>query len=204
MKFLVTGATGFIGKALVTELLENSSEVVIVVREKSNLFRGQVKQFVVGDFGNNPDFSASLLGVDCVIHLAAKAHVIDKAEISVLDEYREINRILTLNLAKQSALAGVRRFIFLSSIRVNGNENSRPFLESDAANPQEPYAVSKYEAEQGLMNLSGSFKLGIVIIRPPLVYGPGAPGNFGRLLGWLEQDLWCPYHSVLLIMLDLC
>ena len=116
------------------------------------------------------------------MHLAGKAHVIDKTKVSALDEFRKINTELTLNLAKQAITAGVERFIFLSSIGVNGNQNNQPFLEIDTPNPQEPYAISKYEAEQGLLKLAENSDLEVVVIRPPLVYGKNAPGNFGRLL----------------------
>jgi nucleoside-diphosphate-sugar epimerase len=187
MKVLLTGATGFIGQALVAELIRQSFSISIAVRQKSNLFPDEVKQFVVRNFESDSDFSTSLTGVDCVIHLAGKAHVIDKNKASVLDEFRLINTDLTLNLVRQAAAAGVNRFVFLSSVRVNGNHNSKPFLESDTPNPQEPYAISKYEAEQGLFKLTKKTDLEVVIIRPPLVYGVNAPGNFGRLMSWASK-----------------
>ena len=192
MKVLLTGATGFIGKFLVLELLKQNFCVSIAVRHKTSLFPNEVKQFVVGDFESNPDFSASLSEIDCVIHLAGKAHVIDKNKASVLDEFRLINTDLTLNLARQAAAAGVNRFVFLSSIRVNGNHNSKPFLESDTPNPQEPYAISKHEAEQGLFKLTKKTDLEVVTIRPPLVYGVNAPGNFGRLMSWASKKYPMP------------
>jgi nucleoside-diphosphate-sugar epimerase len=192
MKVLLTGATGFIGKALVAELIQQNFNISIAVRKKTNLFSDEVKQFVVGDFESNPDFSTSLAGIDCVIHLAGRAHVIDKAKASVLDEFRKVNAELTLNLAKQAITARVERFIFLSSIGVNGNQNTQPFLEIDTPNPQEPYAVSKYEAEQGLINLAKNSNLEVVIIRPPLVYGNNAPGNFGRLIQWAGSKIMLP------------
>mgnify|MGYP004002045347 FL=1 len=192
MKVLLTGATGFIGQALVAELIRQSFSISIAVRQKSNLFPDEVKQFVVRNFESDSDFSASLIGVDCVIHLAGKAHVIDKNKASVLDEFRLINTDLTLNLASQAAAAGVNRFIFLSSIGVNGNQNTKPFLESDTHNPQEPYAISKYEAEQGLFKLAEETDMEVVIIRPPLVYGANAPGNFGRLMSWVSKKYPAP------------
>lgn len=192
MKILLTGATGFIGKALVLELIQKDFNVLIAVRQKSNLFPDKVKQFVVGDFENNPDFSVGLAEVDCVIHLASKAHVLDKAKALVLDEFRKINTKLTLNLAKQAAASGVERFIFLSSIGVNGNQNNQPFLEIDTPNPQESYAISKYEAEQGLLKLAQNSSLEMVIIRPPLVYGNNAPGNFGRVIQWVSSKFILP------------
>ena len=192
MKIMLTGATGFIGKSLVFELLQQNFNVSIAVRQKTNLFPCKVKQFVVGDFGDNPDFSASLAKVDCVIHLAGRAHVIDKIKTSELNGFRNINRDLTLHLAKQAIDSGVKRFLFLSSIGVNGNQNNKPFLETDTPNPQESYAISKYEAEQDLMRLSQDTGLEVAIIRPPLVYGYGAPGNFGRLVKWVGAKLILP------------
>ena len=192
MKVLLTGATGFIGKALVAELIQQNFHISITVRQKTNLFPDEVKQFVVGDFESNPDFSTSLAEIDCVIHLAGRAHVIDKAKASVLDEFRKVNTELTLNLAKQAVTARVERFIFLSSIGVNGNQNTQPFLEIDIPNPQEPYAISKYEAEQGLINLAKNSNLEVVIVRPPLVYGNNVPGNFGRLVQWAGSRIILP------------
>ena len=192
MKVLLTGATGFIGKALVAELIQQNFHISITVRQKTNLFPDEVKQFVVGDFESNPDFSTSLAEIDRVIHLAGRAHVIDKAKASLLDEFRKVNTELTLNLAKQAVTARVERFIFLSSIRVNGNQNTQPFLEIDIPNPQEPYAISKYEAEQGLINLAKNSNLEVVIVRPPLVYGNNVPGNFGRLVQWAGSRIILP------------
>ena len=192
MKILLTGATGFIGKALVSELIKQDFDLSIAVRQKTNLFPNKVKQYVVGDFESNPDFSNILTKIDCVIHLAGRAHVIDKTKASILNEFRKLNTEFTLNLAKQSATAGVKRFIFLSSIRVNGNQNTKPFLEIDAPNPQEPYAISKHEAEQGLLKLAENSSLKLVIIRSPLVYGKDAPGNFGRLVQWASAKIMLP------------
>ena len=187
MKILLTGATGFIGTALIQELSGGDFELSVVIRHKVDYFPDKVKQFVVGDFVNNTDYSNILVGIDCVIHLAGKAHVVDKAKAFVLNEFRLINTDLTLNLARQAAASGVKRFVFLSSIRVNGNQNIKPFLELDDPNPQEPYAISKYEAEQGLFKLAKETGLEVVTIRPPLVYGVNAPGNFDRLMNWVSK-----------------
>jgi nucleoside-diphosphate-sugar epimerase len=194
MKVLLTGATGFIGKALVAKLIQQNFHISIAVRQKTNLYPDKIKQFLVEDFGSKRDFSTSLIGINCVIHLAGKAHVIDKAKAKALslDEFRKINTELTLDLAKQAVTAGVERFIFLSSIGVNGNQTNVPFLETDTPNPQGSYAFSKYEAEQSLLKLSKDSNLEVVIIRPPLVYGKGAPGNFGRLVKWARAKFMFP------------
>ena len=186
MKILLTGATGFVGNSLIKELLKSGFQVSAVLREKVNTLPELVKQYPVGNFDKDIDFSKILSGVDCVIHLAGKAHVIDKKKALVSNEFRQINTIATLNLATQTAKIGVKRFIFISSIRVNGNKNNKPFIEQDRPNPQEPYAISKYEAEQGLFKISQETELEVVIIRPPLVYGVKATGNFGRLLQWVN------------------
>ena len=192
MKILLTGATGFIGKALVVKLLQQNFNVSVVVRGKTSIFSDKVKQYIVDDFRNNSDLSLALEGIDCVVHLAAKAHVIDKSKAPVLDEFRKINTEFTLNLARQAMASKVKRLIFLSSVGVNGNQNTRAFLETDIVNPQEPYAISKCEAEQGLLSLAQKSDLEVVIIRPPLVYGNNAPGNFGRLIKWASSKFMLP------------
>ena len=192
MKLLITGATGFIGQTLVGELISQKIDISIAVRKKSKLFPSEIEQFVMGDFEINPNFYEIFSGVDCVIHLAGRAHVIDKTQASVLDEFRKSNTELTINLAQQASMAGVKRFIFLSSVRVNGNQNNYSFLETDTPNPQEDYAISKYEAEEGLLKLAKNSNLEVVIIRPPLVYGSNAPGNFGRLLKWVDAKFILP------------
>jgi nucleoside-diphosphate-sugar epimerase len=192
IKVLLTGATGFIGKKLSYELLNKGFELSLMLRHRVEHLPTNVRQFVIDDFTNNPDFSAALNSVDCVIHLAGKAHVIDKNKATALNEFRQINTKLTLNLAKQAIDLNVKRFIFLSSIGVNGNQNNQPFLESDTPSPKEPYAVSKHEAEQGLLKLAKVSDLEVVIIRPPLVYGINAPGNFGILIDWVKLKVPLP------------
>ncbi len=195
VKILITGATGFIGKALTKAMLTAGYEVSIALRKRADM-PAHAKQFMVGDFANEPDFSDALNGVDCVVHLAGKAHIIDNNKAKILADFRKINTDLTHHLAKQAVKSGVKRLIFLSSIGVNGNQNNKPFLETDTPNPQEPYAISKYEAEQSLLQLATKNNLEVVIIRPPLVYGNNAPGNFGRLLNWAKNPVPLPLGAV--------
>jgi nucleoside-diphosphate-sugar epimerase len=124
--------------------------------------------------------------------LAGKAHVVNSKSDTIDKEYQEINVNLTMSLARQAVVDKVRRFIFISSIGVNGNKNTRPFLESDSPNPKDEYAISKYEAERELLDLANNSDLEVVIIRPPLVYGADAPGNFGRLLKWANSKFLMP------------
>ena len=184
MNILLTGATGFIGSALLLKLHQEGFSVAITVRSKSDLFDENVRQLVVGDLTNEIDWLPVLENINCVIHLAGKAHN-KKIEDEVgADEFHIINTRQTLLLADSSVAAGVNRFIFLSSIGVNGSSNVTPFTEEDLPNPIGGYAQSKYKAELGLLNIARESNMEVVIIRPPLVYGANAPGNFGRLLKW--------------------
>ena len=131
-----------------------------------------------------------------VIHAAARVHMMQDRSANPLAEFRKLNRDATLALAGLAADAGVKRFVFLSSIGVNGNNNMKPFGEKDTPNPQEPYAISKYEAEQGLEALAKKTSMEVVIIRPPLVYGPNAPSNFGSLVNWLRRGVPLPLGGI--------
>ncbi len=192
MRILLTGATGFIGKHLSLALLDANFDLKVAVRQKSALFPDKVKQFIIGDLSAEHDWTEAIKNTDCIIHLAAKAHVLGAHKAKLLVEFRQINTFATLNLAKCAADSGVGRFIFISSIGVNGNSSSKPFTENDAPNPQDPYALSKYEAEQGLFKIAQNTHLQVVVIRPPLVYGKNAPGNFARLIRWASRKILLP------------
>jgi nucleoside-diphosphate-sugar epimerase len=155
-----------------------------------------IEKFPIGDIGPETKWNDALAGVDSVVHLAARAHIMNDEVADPLAEYRRVNVDGTRNLARQAAAAGVKRFIFISSIGVNGNINTRPFTEDDTPNPAELYAQSKWEAEQGLWEIQRETGMELVIIRPPLVYGPSAPGNFGSLLKWVEKGIPLPLGAV--------
>ena len=194
-KLLITGANGFLGSRLVGCLDQNAVfELTCAVRRAP--VKTQGPEVVVKDLDADTHWDDALLGQDVVIHLAARAHVTRDEVHEPLAEYRRVNVEGTLRLARQAAEAGAARFIFISSIGVNGNTNTRPFVKEDASKPVEPYAQSKHEAEQGLWKIGQETEMEIVIIRPPLVYGPNAPGNFGSLVRWVQKGLSLPLGSI--------
>ncbi|ESS71619.1 UDP-glucose 4-epimerase GalE [Methyloglobulus morosus KoM1] len=193
-KILVTGANGFLGKAVSQKLIQDGFDVICAVRKPFVLDGASIIK--VSGLDGQTDWSESLGGVECVIHASARVHIMKETGDSPYEEFHKVNVIGTLNLAQQAVKHGVRRLIFISSIGVNGNNNVRPFTETDRPNPQGPYAVSKYEAEQKLTALAKESGLQVVIIRPPLVYGPNAPGNFGSLMRWVRQGIPLPFGAV--------
>ena len=197
--FLVTGANGFIGRHIVKALASSNVNVRCSVRSSALQYKdlpSDLELCAVGNIDKNTCWSASLQNIDTVIHCAALAHVMNQQSEAYLDLHKEINLFGTLRLAKQAAASGVKRFIFVSSIGVNGNESVEPFKETSAPNPTDSYSISKWEAEQALINLGLQKSLEIVIIRPPLVYGAGAPGNFGRLARYVKRGWPLPLGSV--------
>jgi nucleoside-diphosphate-sugar epimerase len=197
MKFLVTGANGFVGKALCDELSEQGYAVRGAVRSAKVVIE-QCERVVTGEFDNNTDWATALTGVDVVIHLAARVHVMHETSIDPLAAFRQVNVAGTENLARQAARAGVKRLVYVSSIKVNGEatDGVRRFSESDAPNPQDPYGISKMEAEQALHRVAAETGLEVVINRPPLVYGAGVKGNFAQMLKVLAKGIPLPLASV--------
>lgn len=196
-RILVTGATGFVGRALVQELLTQKFSVIAGVRHLSPTL--SAPQIELGDLSSATDHSATLQNIDVVIHLAARAHIMQDTASDPLAEFRKTNTVGTLNLAIQAAAeAGVKRFIFISSIKVNGEMTTKetPFQTEITGAPTDPYALSKYEAEHGLMSLAKSSGLEVVIIRPPLVYGPGVKANFAIMIQWLLKGIPLPLGSI--------
>lgn len=196
---LVTGATGFIGGALLERLLADGHFFVraAVRHEVSGLPLG-VERFVVGNPTSDAVWRQAMAGVDAVIHLAARVHVMRETVADPLAEFRRVNVVETLALARQAVALGVKRFIYLSSIKVNGEETllGQPFTEEDQPAPKDAYAVSKWEAEQGLRELADESKMEVVILRPALVYGPGVKGNFLAMMRWLCKGIPLPLGSI--------
>ncbi len=193
---LVTGASGFVGRKLSIDLaLSEKFKVSGTSRQLKSSFGSGIELLNIC-ITPLSDWSASLLNKQVVVHAAARAHVPPDSSSDPLAAFRTVNVDGTLNLARQAADAGVKRFIFLSSIGVNGVSNQAPFTVNDLPNPSEPYAHSKWEAEQGLMQIAEQSDMEVVIIRPPLVYGPNAPGNFGRLVRWVEKGIPLPLGAV--------
>ena len=197
-KILLTGVTGFVGRALVNEMLRLELTVVAAVRSLSADLPGDVRQYVVGDLLLNTEWSLALNDIDVVIHSAARVHIMDDRVADPLSEFRKVNVDGTLNLARQAAEEGVKRFVFISSIKVNGEITSDgcPFRPDDNINVTDPYGLSKYEAEQGLLALAKSTSIEVVIIRPPLIYGPGVKANFRSLLKWVNRGLPLPFALI--------
>ncbi|OAN54987.1 NAD-dependent epimerase/dehydratase family protein [Magnetospirillum moscoviense] len=188
MKILVTGASGFVGGPVCRALMARGHRVVAASRRD---LPGLVV-IRIGELGPDTDWRPALDGVEAVVHLAARAHVMQEAETDPLALFRRINRDATLHLAEQAAGAGVKHFLFASSIKVNGEATlpDRPFTADDPPAPCDPYGIAKAEAEQGLRAVAGPMAL--TILRPPLIHGPGAKGNLATLLKVLNTGLPLP------------
>ena len=198
MRVLITGASGFVGRTLLPVLSLRSHEIVAAMRAAPSDRETPSNSVAIGDINAATNWSAALHGADAVVHLAARVHIMSENARDPLREFRRVNTDGTLNLARQAAAAGVKRFIFLSTIGVNGNSTSHGniFTETSASLPHDPYSVSKHEAEVGLRAISKSTGMEIVIIRPTLVHGSKAPGNFGKLTRLVAKGLPLPLASI--------
>lgn len=192
MRLLITGASGFLGAALCSVL--DDYECVVIGR----VFIDRYSFFT--KFLDNPSevFEDCLQGIEAIVHCAARVHVMNDTSIDPLAEFRKVNVDGTLNLARQAAAAGVKRFIFISSIKVNGEGTTlgQPYTAFDAPSPQDPYGVSKLEAEQGLRQIADETGMEVVIIRPVLVYGPGVKANFRSMMNWVNKGVPLPLGAI--------
>ena len=200
---LITGADGFVGSALYRELVERRYAVRCAVRQKAAIYHAstfhdkQNATVTIGNIGSDTDWSATLEHVDCVVHLAARVHVMKEAARDPLTEFRLINTAGTEHLACCAAQAGVKRLVFLSSIKVNGEATTdQPFAEADPPHPCDPYGISKWEAEQALIRVAADTGLEVVILRSPLIYGPEVKGNFLSLLRAVAHGVPLPLASI--------
>lgn len=190
---LLTGATGFVGKALVAAL--HASELRLLSRKDPQQTHGI---FCQAEIDRTTDYSAYLHNVDVVIHTAARVHVMEESSSDPLSAFREVNTAGTANLARQAAASGVKRFIFVSSVKVNGESttNKKPYRYDDIPAPEDAYGLSKKEAEEELWQICKGTQMELVIIRPPLVYGPGVKANFAAMMKLAQKNLPLPLGSI--------
>jgi len=198
MNVLITGANGFVGRALCAEVLRCGHSVRGALRQNNgrSALMEEVESVVVGTINATTDWTVALVDCAVVVHLAARVHVMNDKASDPLAEFREVNTEGALNLARQAVLAGVKRFVFISTIKVNGEGREVPYRETDAAAPEDAYAISKWEAEQGLWQIAADTGLEVVILRPPLVYGPGVKANFKRLLRTVARGWPLPLGAI--------
>ncbi|WP_042554005.1 MULTISPECIES: SDR family oxidoreductase [Pseudomonas] len=193
-RIMVTGGSGFVGRTLLERLHQEGHELIAPSRSPLTQAPVSVVNPLVGGLAADVDWTTSLEGVSVVIHSAARVHVMNDTAADPLVEFRKANVDGTLSLARQAAAAGVQRFVFISSIKVNG-EGTQPghaYRADDTPAPQDPYGVSKMEAEQGLRSLANETGMQVVIIRPVLVYGPGVKANFRSMMSWLRKGIPLP------------
>lgn len=195
---MVTGATGFIGSALISHLHAQGYEVSGTTRGAIGRADSGVRMISVGEVGPDTDWHDALLGQEIVVHTVARVHQMVETAQDSLSEYRHVNTLGTANLARQAALMGIRRFVFLSSVKVNGEltEQGKPFRPEDIPAPVDFYGISKFEAENELFRISAATGMEIVIVRPPLVYGPGVKANFRSMMAWLNRGIPLPLGAI--------
>ena len=197
-KILITGGTGFVGKALSKKLISNRFLVNISTRTDKLINLKEVISYNIGEIDHKTDWTNALNKVDCVIHCAAKTQVMNELEKDKLDDFKKVNIHGTINLAEQAASNGIKRFIFLSSIKVNGEKTlkSSSFKNYDIAKPEDTYGISKWEAEQELWKISKRTKLEVIIIRSPLVYGHEVKGNLMSLMKLINSGIPLPFGLI--------
>ena len=196
MKVLVTGAAGFVGSAICARLVVQGMGVIGTVRYPHTRPLPGVDYRIVGDLDANTDWREALIGVDAIIHCAARVHVMRETAVDPLVAFRAANVAGTEQLARQAAAAGVRRFVFLSSVKVNGEGGPVAYRETDPPAPQDAYGISKYEAELGLREIAAETGIEVVMVRSPLIYGPGVKANFQALMRALVRGIPLPLGAI--------
>lgn len=198
MRVLVTGASGFVGSVVLKHLADQGHQVRGAYRHGVPPSPTGADGILVGDLGDAQDWRAALAGVSAVVHTAARVHILSDKSSDPLHDFRRVNVKGTADLARQAAVTGVRRFVFLSSVKVNGEftEVGKPFTADDVPAPEDPYGVSKHEAEELLRKIAIETGMEVVIIRPPLVYGPGVKANFESMMRWLARGVPLPLAAV--------
>lgn len=199
MKVLLTGSTGFVGQALLARLAAQPAlDLVVVSRRPNSSLPAGVAHAQVADIAADTAWQPVLQGVQVIIHAAARVHVMNDKVADPLAEFRKVNVDGTLNLARQAVGAGVKRFIFISSIKVNGESTApgKPYSAESQPAPVDPYGISKLEAELALRELAAETGMEVVIIRPPLVYGPDVKANFLSMMRWLSKGIPLPLGAI--------
>ena len=196
MKALVTGASGFVGNATCARLVAQGMDVIGPVRHLPTQPLPGVDYRIVSDLSGNTDWREVLKGIDTVVHCAARVHVMREMAADPLVAFRTTNVAGTEQLARQAAAAGVRRFVFLSSVKVNGEGGSVAYHETDPPAPEDAYGISKYEAELGLREIAAETGMEVVMVRSPLIYGPGVKANFQALMHALVRGIPLPLGAI--------
>ncbi len=198
MKVFVVGASGFVGGHLLRRLSDDGTPLRAAVHRNRADFPAGIEIAENVDLEGPFDWTSALAGCDTVVHLGARVHVMRESSANALESYRRVNRDGTLSLARKAAAAGINRFVFISSVKVCGEFNAAdaPFVETATPRPQDAYGQSKFEAETGLLELSRASGMQVVILRPPLVYGPGVRANFLSMMRWLRSGVPLPLGGI--------
>lgn len=199
MNILVTGATGFVGHRLCAKLLAEGWAVrgTLLPDESLAALPPDIEPAIIEPLGPETHWQHALEGIDTVIHLAARVHIMDDPASDPLTEFKKVNTEGTARLAAEAARCGVKRLVFISSIKVNGEETDTPYTEESPAKPADPYGISKWEAEQALRQIEAETGLEVVIVRPTLVYGPGVKANFRKMMQTVQRGIPLPLASII-------
>lgn len=198
MNIIVTGATGFVGHFLCKRLLSEGLNVrgTLLANENPEFLPERVEPVRIDPLGSDTPWKHALAGIDTIIHLAARVHIMDDSSIDPLSEFRKVNVSGAARLAGEAAKTGVKRLVFISSIKVNGEESASPYTPDSPPNPSDPYGISKWEAEQELRKIEAATGLEVVVVRPTLVYGPGVKANFLNMLKIISKGIPLPFSSI--------